>query len=360
MKKLNTKVIILVCTVGLLLVAGVSLIISLNTPKAVSTSGFAMSTYIDQQLYSKDTSAANAVMSDTMSMLTAFENRLSMYITGSEISDINANAGIKPVQVSEHTFTLIKKAVQYCEMSGGLFDITIAPVTKAWGVNSDNPRVPPQSELDELKKLVNYKDVLLDEAAQTIMIKNKGQAIDLGAVAKGEACNQVRDLYLSKGITTGLLSIGGNIMVIGEKPGGKDFVIGVRDPRGAPNETIGTVKLTDTTLSTSGDYERVFEKDGKYYHHIMDPKTAAPAETDLMSVTIISREGSYADFLSTYLFLLGRDKALALFDKLKVGVIAVDKNYNVYLSDSAKAIFTPSDNPNYTYHLDADKKAVTD
>lgn len=357
--KINIKIITLVASVLLLLVAAVSLYTYCQSPRQISASGFAMSTYIDQQLFSKNTPAADRVINDAMTALNSYENRLSMYIADSEISKINDNAGVSAVKVSDHTFSLIKRALGYCEMSGGLFDITIAPVTKAWGVNSDNPRVPSQGELDELKKLINYKDILLDDAAQTIMLKNKGQAIDLGAVAKGEACNVVRDLYKNEGISTGLLSIGGNIMVIGEKPNGKDFVIGVRDPRGTQNDALGTVKLTNTTLSTSGDYERFFEKDGKYYHHIMDPKTAAPAETDLMAVTIISPDGAYADFLSTYLFLLGRDRTLEKMNELKVGVIAIDKEYNVYLSDSVKPLFTPAKNTKYTYHLTPETK-VTD
>ncbi|WP_092640281.1 FAD:protein FMN transferase [Acetanaerobacterium elongatum] len=357
--KINLKMLTIIGSVLLLLVTGVSFYLYYQSPKLFSSSGFAMSTYIDQQIYSKNTSVANKVISNAMTTLKSYEDRLSMYTIGSEISKINDNAGVSAVKVSEHTFSLIKRAVGYCEMSGGLFDITIAPVTKAWGVNSDNPRVPSQSELNALKKLINYKDIVLDEAAQTVMLKNKGQAIDLGAVAKGEACNVLRELYKSNGITTALLSIGGNIMVIGEKPNGKDYVIGVRDPRGTQNDAIGTVKLTNTTFSTSGDYERFFEKDGKYYHHIMDPKTAAPAETDLMSVTIISPDGAYADFLSTYLFLLGRDKALKKMDELSVGVIAVDKEYNVYLSESVKPIFSPAKNTRYTYHLTPETK-VTD
>ena len=357
--KINLKILTMIGSVFLLLVTGISLFTYYQSPKQISSSGFAMSTYIDQQIYSNNTPAANKVISDTMTALKSYEDRLSMYITGSEISKINSNAGVAAEKVSENTFALIKRAVGYCEMSGGLFDITIAPVTKAWGVNSDNPRVPSQGELDALKKLINYKDIVLDEETQTIMLKNKGQAIDLGAVAKGEACNVVRELYKNEGISAGLLSIGGNIMVIGEKPNGKGFVIGVRDPRGTQNDAIGTVKLTNTTLSTSGDYERFFEKDGKYYHHIMDPKTAAPAETDLMSVTIISPDGAYADFLSTYLFLLGRDKALEKMDELNVGVIVVDKKCNVYLSESVKPLFTPAKSAKYTYHLTPETR-VTD
>lgn len=339
-------------SVLILLIAAISLIVDMYSVKLATGNGFAMSTTIDQQIYARKSLHPDKIISETMSSLKAFEDRFSLFREGSEIDEINRNAGVAYVNVSEETFALIKKAVSYCEMSEGLFDITIAPVTQAWGVNSDNPRVPSQEELDALKQLVNYEDILLDEENHAVMLRKKGQSIDLGAVAKGEACNVVRDLYRQNEVTAGLLSIGGNIMVTGKKPNGSDFVIGIRNPRGQPNDVIGTVRLTDEVLSTSGDYERVFVQDGKRYHHIMDPATAAPAETDLMSVTVVCEDGMYADFLSTWLFLLGRDEVLRRMESIDVGIVAIDKDYNIYVSPNLRDVFTPVEGNAYTYHLD--------
>ncbi len=349
-KKAKT-ILLIVGIVVLAFIAGGSVLSYLLTPKLITANGFAMSTYINQQIYMNDSRKADALASDMMTELAVFEDRLSMYRAQSEISSINDNAGVAPVAVSEETYALIKKAIGYCEQSDGMFDITIAPVTKAWGINSDAPRVPSQEELQALKELVNYRDVLLDDTARTVMLKKSGQAIDLGAVAKGEACNIAHTLYAKRGTPAGLISIGGNIMVMGKKPGGKDFVVGVRDPRGAPNEVIATVRLTDEVLSTSGDYERFFKQGGKSYHHIMDPSTASPAETDLMSVTVICEDGMYADFLSTWLFMLGKGGALARFDDLNAGVVAVDKEKNVYVSPRLADALTPALNKGYTFHI---------
>ncbi len=335
-----------------LLIAVFSFLGDMFSVKLVTGNGFAMSTTIDQQVYTRGASKGNQIISQTMSALKGFEDRLSLYRAGSEINSINENAGIDYVVVSEETFALIQKAVAYCVLSDGVFDITIAPVTQAWGINSDAPRVPSAQELDALRALVNYNDIMLNEQTHSVMLRNKGQSIDLGAVAKGEACNIVKGLYLQNKVGAGLLSIGGNIMVTGKKPNASDFVIGIRDPRGAPNEVLGKVHLTDEVLSTSGDYERVFEQDGMRYHHIMNPATAAPAETDLMSVTAICEDGMYADFLSTWLFLLGLDEVLSRMDAIDAGIVAVDKDYNVYVSPSLRDAFTPAENSAYTYHFD--------
>lgn len=338
--------------VFVILIAVISIIGDVFSVKLITGNGFAMSTTIDQQVYTRSVSMGNQIISQAMSELKTFEDRFSLYRTESEISKINENAGVGYVEVSEQTFALIKKAVSYCALSNGVFDITIAPVTRAWGVNSDAPRVPSQQERDALRALVNYNDILLNEQTHSVMLRNKGQSIDLGAVAKGEACNIVRDLYLQNKVSAALLSIGGNTMVTGKKTSGADFVIGIRDPRGTQIEVLGTVRLTDEVLSTSGDYERVFEQDGKRYHHIMDPSTAAPAETDLMSVTAICEDGMYADFLSTWLFLLGRDEALRRMDAIDAEIVVVDKDYNVFVSQGLREVFTPSQNSAYTYHLD--------
>ncbi len=345
------KILVIGAAVLVVLIAAVSFASNWFSIKLVTGNGFAMSTYIDQQVYTKNLSRGNAIINDTMSALKRFEDRLSMFDSDSEIAKINQNAGVSFVAVSAHTFELLQKTVSYCELSGGLFDITIAPVTQAWGISGDSPRVPAKDELETLKTLVNYKDILFDEQTSSVMLRNKGQAIDLGAVAKGEACNIVRDLYLQNEVQAGLLSIGGNILVVGQKPKTGGFVIGVRDPRGAQNEVIGTIRLTDEVLSTSGDYERVFEQNGLRYHHIMDPATAAPAETDLMSVTVVCEDGAYADFLSTYLFLLGRDAVIEKMHAMDIGIVAVDKQYNVYISPGLHEPFTKAENSAYTYHL---------
>lgn len=155
--------------------------------------------------------------------------------------------------------------------------------------------------------------------------------MDLGAIAKGAAADRAREAVSDLSVS-GYISIGGNLMVVGKKPNGKDFVMGIRDPRGEANEYIASLEMDGYCMSTTGDYERYFMEDGVRYHHIIDPFTGKPSDSDLISVTVLSRDGTMADFLSTYLFLLGTDGLSEHLDEKEYWVVAVDKDKNVYMS----------------------------
>ncbi|MBC8569332.1 FAD:protein FMN transferase [Zongyangia hominis] len=338
------------------LVAGVTLaaivafgwIYSARKGEAANSERFMMDTIISQTVYGPKAQETVNLVNDQLSR---FENLISMHLDGSEVAQINKNAGMGYVKVSKETFDLISVAKTMSEQSGGLFDITIAPLTNLWGITSGNTRIPSQQEIDEAKALVDYRDILLNEEETSIMLRRKGQALDLGGIAKGMASDMVREIYGEQKITSADISLGGNVLVIGKNPQGKDFSIGIRDPRGTANEMIAAITMENKVEATTGDYERYFEKDGKRYHHVIDPRTGYPCETDLIQATVVCENGMMADFLSTTLFMMGRDQVLKYADNGVFDFIIVDKDKNVYVSPGLQDSFRQNgEKGEYTFY----------
>lgn len=306
---------------------------------------FLMDTVVEYKFYGPEKAweAVEKALSD-------FEKACSLYVEDSEIAQLNRAAGKSAVPLSPDAYGLLQRCVQYGEESGGVFDVTVAPVISLWDITGKNPRVPSQEEIDAVLPLVDYRDILLRDDGSA-MLKRAGQMVELGGIGKGYACSIAREAALDSGVKRGYLSIGGNIMVIGEKRRGEDFKFGVRDPRGGPNDYLAVVTLPDSTMATSGDYERYFEQDGVRYHHILDPATGAPAQSDLMSVSVISPDGAYADYMSTFLFIKGKAFALEHLNSYDCGLILIDKDRNIYVSDHFQDRFTMADQTG-TYHYE--------
>lgn len=301
---------------------------------------FALNTYVTQkEVYGKEKQAA---VDEVNEFIREVEQKLSLYVTGSDVDRINQNAGISPVKVEDYTFELIQTGKRYSKLSDGRFDITIAPLTTLWGITSENPRVPSQEEIDAARKLVDYQKIRLDEAEKTVMLEEKGMALDLGGIAKGYISNAIKEIYDRHSITSALVSIGGNIDTYGRKPDGKLFKLGIRDPKDRTGmDYIGKLQVENKVVSTSGAYERYFtdEATGKTYHHILDPKTGYPADSDLQSVTVISDNGGLSDYLSTTLFMAGREHIADYIHDGRFDVIVIDRDDNVYLSDGIRDSF---------------------
>lgn len=307
------------------------LLVGCSAKKEVKTAAgveFIMDTFIEQRWYGEN---AQKTYDDITSALREIEGSLSLYVEDSEISRLNAAAGKHPVALSDDCYSLLKEAAEYCGQSGGLFDITIAPLTLVWGITDDEPDIPDDDEIIAAQQLVNYRDIIFDDGAGTVMLAREGMSIDLGGIAKGMAAGKMRRYAEENGVS-GFLSIGGNMMVCGKKPDGGDFVIGIRDPRGDQSEFIATVTLDGLTMATTGDYERYFEKDGVRYHHVLDPFTGRPSESDLISVTVISENGTLADCLSTSIFLQGSGALESYLNRDDCMIAAVTKDKEVYIS----------------------------
>lgn len=311
----------------------------------VTGTAFLMDTIVEYQFVGPEDSGKKVEQA-----LRDFEEACSLYMENSQIAALNREAGKNYVSLSPRVYDLLNRCVEYSGESGGVFDVTIAPLVTLWNITGTNPQVPSREKIDALLPLVNYRDILLKDDGSA-MLAREGQMVDLGGIAKGYACNIARETALESGVKRGYVSIGGNIMVIGKKKSREDYRFGLRDPRGGPNDYLAVVTLPDSTIATSGDYERYFEQDGVRYHHILDPATGAPAQTDLMSVSVFSPDGAYADYMSTYLFLKGKGFGLEHLNSLDCGLVLIDRERNIYVSDSIKGQFHLSDTTK-TYHYE--------
>ncbi|WP_322020364.1 FAD:protein FMN transferase [Clostridium butyricum] len=250
---------------------------------------------------------------------------------------MNRNSGIKFVKVSEDTFNVIKSAKFCSELTNGVFDATIAPLVKKWSVNSSSPKVLSIEEVNTVKSLVDYKDILLCEDNKSIMLARKDQEIDLGGIAKGYIADKIIELYKEIGIKSGIINLGGNVKVLGKKADDLMWNIGIIKPEKHANENIAVVSVEDMSVVTSGAYERAFLYNGKMYHHIINPITGYPAETDLKSITVVCKDSVHADALSTPLFIMGKYKAYEFMKSKQIsGIMVTDDDKIIITKDLLK------------------------
>ncbi|WP_065820608.1 FAD:protein FMN transferase [Thermoclostridium stercorarium] len=300
--------------------------------KPLKESRFLLDTLVEIIIYDKN---SQDVMSELFDKIQAFENKFSKYAEDSEISQINNNAGTY-VNVSEDTFELIEQSLYFSEISDGLFDISIGPLVDLWGINQENPRVPTQREIDLAKEKIGYRNISLNRENMSVSVA-EGMSLDTGAIAKGFITDRLVSVLRERKIESALLNLGGNLYLYGTKPDGSDWTIGIRDPFGLQGDYMATVSLKDTSIVTSGIYERYFEADGKRYHHILNPKTGYPEDNELASVSIISPSSTMCDGLSTTCFLLGLGKGMELIESLEnAEAIMITRDKKVYLSSGLK------------------------
>ena len=261
---------------------------------------FAMDTYMSLIAYGDGARDALAAAAREINRL---ERELSRTVSTSDVYQLNAGGS---ASVSDETAALLTAAVEYSEKTGGLFDVTIAPLVTLWGITTDSPRVPSQGEIDALLPLVGSDHIRLDGDTVTL---DTGCAVDLGGIAKGYASDRVAEILRQNAVTGAAVSLGGNVYVCGQKPDGTGWSVAVQDPKNTDSYAL-TLELTDTFAVTSGGYQRFFTgEDGTVYQHILDPRTGRPAETDLLSVTVIAQNGTMADAYSTALYVMGEQGA---------------------------------------------------
>ncbi len=257
----------------------------------------------------------------------AIEDKMSRYQVGSEVDLINQHAGTEAVTVSPDTYFVIAKALDYAKKTNGAFNPLIGELVDLWGIGTDEAKVPTNEELEGVIAHLSYDQLELMEDPFKVKLSSSKVKVDLGAIAKGYAADEMRDVLLEQGITSALLNLGGNVIVMGSNPKGGLWSIGVQDPL-APDrgDIAGVIKAKDTSVVTSGSYERFFERDGIRYHHILDPFTGAPANNGVISSTIITPNSADADALSTSVYVLGKDLGLELLESLPdvEGIIITD------------------------------------
>ena len=253
----------------------------------------------------------------------------------SDIARLNADGA---ATLSDDTAHVLTEALRICGLTGGALDVTLYPVVRAWGFTGDAHRIPGDDELATLLAKVDWSSVAVDGNRATVP---EGVMVDLGAVAKGYASDRLAALLREGGADSALIDLGGNIYCVGAKPDGSAWRVGVRDPLDTEGY-VGALAVRDRAVITSGSYERYFVgDDGTVYGHIFDPATGRPADSGVISATIVGENGLLCDALSTALYVLGVEKAAALLPRLDVDALLVDGDGGLWLTPGLRDIFTP-------------------
>lgn len=316
--------------------------------KPYEKSDYYLGTICTLRIYNKD---KEAVLDKAFARIKKSENQATLTKSGSELDKINDNAGVKPVQVSKDMWPLMEKALHYSQESDGAFDMAIGAITDLWQIGLPGARVPAQAEIDQALSLVDYHDVVLNKAKRTVYLKKKGMRLDFGGIAKGYIADQVKQVFKENGVTSAVIDLGGNVIVMGHSPLGKNkpWTVGIQDPKKARGESVGTIKGRDISVVTAGIYEHYLKKDGHTYIYLFDRHTGYPYENNLASVTIISPKSVDGDALSNAVFNKGIVEGMQLINNKpkNIQAIMITKDNKIYLSNGLKKTFKLNQDSNY-------------
>jgi len=302
----------------------------------VSTESFAMDTLFKQEAYTHD----DEVLHQNNRMLAEIEGKMSKTIESSEIYQAN-HANGAPVEVSEETKYVVSEALAAADQTEGSFNPALGNIMSAWGFRSEEPAVPPADQLAQLLSTTDYHNIQV--IGNTISAGNT--SIDLGGVVKGYALDRVAENLEREGVDSALVNFGGSLYAVGTKPNGIPFVIGVKHPGYGRNTStyMGKLSIDGKFVSTSGVYERGFESDGVWYHHLIDPQTGYPAENNLQSVTVVGDSGMTTDIYSTALFVMGEERGLAFAQENGIDAL--------FLTEDGRALFTDGFKEKYHFEF---------
>lgn len=308
---------------------------TVSSTQPVSQEIFAMDTYMTVTAYGDN---AQKGVTDAVAEIQRLDNLLSIGKEDSEISKLNKSGS---AALSDDTAVMVAKALDLYKSTGGAFDITVLPLMELWGFTTQEYYVPTDDEIQSTLQRVGADKLTWDESTKTLTLGDK-QEIDLGGIAKGFTSSRIMEIFKKDGVTCGMVSLGGNVHLLGTKQDGSAWRVGIQDPNNT-DDMLGILQANDCAVITSGAYERNFEKDGVTYHHIIDPATGKPSNSGLTSVTIVSKDGTLADGLSTSLFVMGKDKAIAYWKQHadEFDTILVDKDRNVYITEGIAGNFSP-------------------
>ena len=247
------------------------------------------------------------ILAQSFDLIDHYEDLLTVNRDQSEVMDINHAAGKGPAQVSSGTYSLVKLAVEKSRENFG-FNALIGPLVKEWKIGFKGAHVPSKDVIEEKIKLIDPWQVELNDADQTVFLKKSGMELDLGGIAKGWIADRIKDLWLAFGVQSGIINLGGNILLVGDSPKRENgqWTIGVQDPRQVRGDNIATVMVPECSAVTSGTYERYLIVNGKKYHHLIDPRTGYPVQTDLAGVTTFTRTSVAAELECKRLFFAGK------------------------------------------------------
>jgi thiamine biosynthesis lipoprotein len=308
---------------------------SLKKKNIYTDSRISMDTVVSISVVSGSASDASWAINLVFGEIEKLTDLLNFYSDKSELSMINKSSGKKPVKVSPETLDIIKEAITVARQTGGAFDPTVGVISSLWDFN--NKIKPEKDDIKERLKLVSYKNIVINENKGTVFLKKEGMMIDLGGISKGYAADIAVDILASSGIEAALVSVAGDIRAYGLKPDGTPWMIGIKDPRprSSTENILAALPLKDMAISTSGDYQRFFEKEGMRYHHILVPQNGMPAR-GCQSVSVISDSSLISDSLSTAVFILGAEKGMKLLVDLGYNGVIVDSRGKLHISEGLK------------------------
>jgi thiamine biosynthesis lipoprotein len=291
-----------------------------------------MGNHFDISLVAEEEELANEWIQQGFNHIKEIEYLLTTYSETSDLYRINAAAGIEPVVVQKETFDIIERSLQISALTQGAFDISYGSVDKRlWNFDVHQNELPDPETAKKMVRLINYRNILLDKAATTVMLKEKGMRIGLGGIGKGYAAEKTRQYLKSLGATAGIVNASGDLTTWGMQPDGKPWTIGIADPNNA-SSIFSYLEVSDMAVATSGNYEKFIWVNGRKYSHTINPKTGLPI-TGIKSVTILTPNAELADALTTPIAIMGIEAGLHLINQLhQVEAIIIDDDDRVYLS----------------------------
>ena len=301
--------------------------------------GLYFDTVISITIYEYPGSSSESILAECERICSHYDLLLSPDNSGSDIYRIN-HADTYPVKVDPDTAEAIRLGIHYGELSDGMVDITAGRLIELWDINgqtgTDDPHIPSEEEIHEALSTVDYRgvSVLEDEAGQCyVNLDNPDSGLELGCIGKGIIADKLDKALRDLGVTSAIINLGGNVTDIGHKPGGAPFRVGIQYPFKAPGETIAMTDAYDTSVVSSGVYERYFTLDGKNYHHIFDLRTGYPADSGVLGVTVRCASSADADALSTLFLILGTDESIRLAETMPdTEIMLIDEGYNIITS----------------------------
>ncbi|MDE7248092.1 MAG: FAD:protein FMN transferase [Lachnospiraceae bacterium] len=334
--------------ITLLILALICLTGCTRTAEPVTETGFYLDTVIQITLYETgNREECSQRIKECFALIDEYEHLFSATLEDSDIWNINHGNG-EPVVVSQKTGALIVTALDYAVMTEGIVDPTIRPVSELWNFRSgEEHHVPDETAIADALSHVSYKNVRFgnslyseadDAVYNTIILSDPESAIDLGFIAKGYIADKLKEYLLSQGVESACISLGGNVITIGEKPDGSPFRIGIQEPFAADGTSLGTIDIRDLSVVTSGIYERCFYEDDVLYHHVLDTATGYPVENELASVTIICESSTKADVLSTSCLCMGLENGRHYLDREQVDYLLITRDGTQYASENFPVI----------------------
>ena len=277
----------------------------------------------------------NAYIDTAIAEITRIEKLISSWDENSQSSEINRNAGIKPVKVDKELFGLIERSIAISKLTDGAFDISFAALDKIWIYDGSMTKMPDAAVVKKSIEKIGFEKISLDKENHTVFLTHEGMKIGFGAIGKGYAADKAKALLISKGVVAGIINASGDMNTWGKQPDGKDWMIAITNPFDK-NKSFGLLPLKQGAVVTSGDYEKFVTFDNVRYSHIINPKTGYPAK-GMISVTVFAPSAELADALATSVFVMGVEIGIDLIDQLpNIDCIIIDEQGNIHKSKQVK------------------------